>query len=61
MAENLKGEINMITKKEKIVVEDLRHINGISENCFKVIKAVNTIKFPVGKYLSAKEVEDEIK
>jgi hypothetical protein len=51
----------MTSKKEKIVVSDLRHINGYERDCFKVVKAVNTIKFPIGKYLSSKEVEDEIK
>lgn len=48
-------------KKEKMVLVDLRHINGNISNCFKVIKLVNTIRFKIDEYLSASKVEEEIK
>jgi len=51
----------MKAKKEKLVVTDLRHINGNEKDCFKVVKITNNIKFQIDQYLSAKEVEDEIK
>lgn len=50
----------MNQKKEKMVVEDLRHINGKVESCFKVKKVTNTIDFQIDQYLSAKEVGDLI-
>lgn len=50
----------MINKKEKIVVEDLRHINGKLKS-FKVKKLVNTIDWKIDDYLSEDEVNNLIK
>jgi len=49
-----------MTKKEKIILEDLRHIN-LSDTAFKVKKMVNTINYEIGDYVSKAEVRKMIK
>ena len=43
-------------KKEKLVLEDLRHIN-LNDTAFKVKKLVNTIEWQIGDYISETEVD----
>ena len=51
----------MKAKKIKIVMEDIRYVNGDKENCFKIRKITNTIDFEIGEYLDMNQVEDLIK
>jgi hypothetical protein len=46
-------------KKEKMVVEDLRNVNGLDKG-FKVKKLTNTIGYTVNQYLSARDVAEII-
>jgi hypothetical protein len=46
-------------KKEKLVLTDLREINGDKKG-FKVKKVTNTTRFFIGQYMSKTEVDDEI-
>ncbi len=43
--------------KKKLIVEDLRSVNGNPEHSFRVKKVVNSIKFHVGEILSSYVVE----
>jgi hypothetical protein len=47
-------------KIEKIVLEDLRHIN-LNDTAFKVKKMTNTIRFQIGDYVSKDEVRGLLK
>jgi hypothetical protein len=49
----------MGNKKEKLVLKDLRYINGKTA-CFKVKKLTNTTRFKIDEYLNEKVVNDEI-
>jgi len=50
-------------KKEKLVLIDLRRINVYigDPEAFKIKKAVNTIEYKIGEYLSVDTVNDLIK
>lgn len=50
----------MKEKKIKIILEDLRHINGITHS-FKVKKITNSIEFKINEYLNENQVDDLIK
>lgn len=50
----------MANKKEKLILIDLRYINGNIKDSFKVKKVVNTTNFRVDEYLPEKRVSDEI-
>ena len=51
----------MASKKEKLILIDLRNINAAyPKEQFRVKKVINTTRFKIDQYLSLKEVDDEI-
>jgi hypothetical protein len=48
----------MASKKEKLVLTDLRNVNHGNGSAFRVKKMVNTIDYKIGDYISTDEVTE---